>query len=189
MGMNVVAVREDALPVLEAMGIGYTSPSNVVYLVDAVELAAGLCYAAIKSGAVLFNLLAVEDVLIHCDKVEGLVVNRTDFQERLPIDPLTIKARRVIDATGHEAVVVNNLRARGLLDAKLISEHLREGPMDAASGEAFVVEKTGQIYPGTWICGMSVCATYGGPRMGPIFGGMLLSGKRLAELIAASLGL
>jgi thiamine thiazole synthase len=30
---------------------------------------------------------------------------------------------------------------------------------------------------------MSANAAFGGPRMGPIFGGMLLSGRRVAELI------
>jgi ribulose 1,5-bisphosphate synthetase/thiazole synthase len=30
---------------------------------------------------------------------------------------------------------------------------------------------------------MSVCAVYNLPRMGPIFGGMLKSGKKVAELI------
>jgi thiamine thiazole synthase len=30
---------------------------------------------------------------------------------------------------------------------------------------------------------MSANAAFGGPRMGPIFGGMLLSGRRVSELI------
>jgi thiamine thiazole synthase len=33
---------------------------------------------------------------------------------------------------------------------------------------------------------MSANAAFGGPRMGPIFGGMLLSGRKVAELIIAS---
>jgi thiamine thiazole synthase len=59
----------------------------------------------------------------------------------------------------------------------------REGPMDAVSGEAFVVERVGEVFPGLWVTGMSVCAVFGGPRMGPIFGGMILSGRRVAELL------
>jgi thiamine thiazole synthase len=32
---------------------------------------------------------------------------------------------------------------------------------------------------------MSANAAFGGPRMGPIFGGMLLSGRKVAEQILA----
>jgi thiamine thiazole synthase len=43
--------------------------------------------------------------------------------------------------------------------------------MDAAASEAFVVERVAEAYPGLWATGMAVCATFGGPRIGPIFGG------------------
>jgi thiamine thiazole synthase len=58
-----------------------------------------------------------------------------------------------------------------------------EGPMDATAGEVFVVERVATIFPGLWVTGMAVCSTFGGPRMGAIFGGMLLSGKKVADLI------
>ena len=50
-----------------------------------------------------------------------------------------------------------------------------------------MVEKTGEVFPGLWVSGMGVCSVYGGPRMGPIFGGMLESGKKVAELLIQSL--
>ena len=59
--------------------------------------------------------------------------------------------------------------------------------MDADSGERFVVEHVQEVFPGLWIAGMSVSATLGGPRMGPIFGGMLLSGQRAAQRIGSAL--
>jgi thiamine thiazole synthase len=55
--------------------------------------------------------------------------------------------------------------------------------MDASAGERFVIDRVTELYPGLWTTGMSVCATLGGPRMGPIFGGMLLSGQKAADLI------
>lgn len=105
----------------------------------------------------------------------------------LPVDPITFSAKAVIDTTGHEAVVVEALRRRGLLDNSVAAQRTGEGPMDASSGEAFVLKNVSEVFPGLWVAGMSVCATLGGPRMGPIFGGMLLSGKRVAELVCSVL--
>ena len=50
--------------------------------------------------------------------------------------------------------------------------------LDVAEGERMVVEGTREIYPGLYVCGMASSAVAGTPRMGPIFGGMLLSGKK-----------
>ncbi|HUU28465.1 MAG TPA: sulfide-dependent adenosine diphosphate thiazole synthase [archaeon] len=187
MAMNEAVIQDEALPLLDELGIRHKPSRAGLHTVDSIELAAGLCLKAIQSGAVLFNLTAVEDVCVHRGRVTGVVVNRSMIAEALPVDPITFSAKAVIDATGHEAFVVETLRRRGLLANSAGSGHPVEGPMDAASGEAFVVEKVTEIYPGLWVTGMSVCAALGGPRMGPIFGGMLLSGKRVAELVSSSL--
>ncbi len=62
-----------------------------------------------------------------------------------------------------------------------------EGPMWADKAERFVVENTKEVYSGLWVAGMAVNAVFGGPRMGPIFGGMFLSGVKVAEMVADSL--
>ncbi|GAI12207.1 unnamed protein product, partial [marine sediment metagenome] len=43
-------------------------------------------------------------------------------------------------------------------------------------------ENTKEVYPGLIVAGMAANAVCGTPRMGAIFGGMLLSGKRAAEV-------
>ncbi len=187
MGMSDVVIQDDALPILDEAGIRHERKKEDLHIVDAVELAAGLAFDALKAGANLLNLLTVEDVGLREGRVTGLVVNRTMISGVLPVDPLTFEARATIDGTGHEAIVVEALRRRDLLGDVRTGPFPVEGPMDAPSGEAFVVEKAGEVYPGVWVSGMSVCATYGGPRMGPIFGGMLLSGRRVAGLIAKAL--
>ena len=55
--------------------------------------------------------------------------------------------------------------------------------MNAEIGENFLIDATKEIYPGLYIAGMTASACLGGPRMGPIFGGMLLSGERVAQLL------
>jgi len=60
--------------------------------------------------------------------------------------------------------------------------------MDAEKGEKQTVENTREAYPGLFVSGMAANAVFGGYRMGPVFGGMLLSGKRAAEVMLARLG-
>ena len=187
MAMNEAVVQDDALELLDEIGITYKSGNAGLYTVDAIELATGLALRAVQRGVVVLNLITAEDVCVHHQRVIGVVANRTMIAGALPVDPITFSAKAVIDATGHEAVVVEALRRRDLLDNSATGKRPGEGPMDALSGEAFVVKNVSEVFPGLWVTGMSVCATLGGPRMGPIFGGMLLSGKRVAELICSTL--
>ena len=52
--------------------------------------------------------------------------------------------------------------------------------------EPFQPLQPGKI--GLYVCGMASSAVSGTPRMGPIFGGMLLSGQKVARLIIEKLG-
>jgi thiamine thiazole synthase len=55
-----------------------------------------------------------------------------------------------------------------------------EESMWAQEGEEIIVKNSREICPGLYACGMCANAVFGGPRMGPIFGGMLLAGKKVA---------
>jgi thiamine thiazole synthase len=54
--------------------------------------------------------------------------------------------------------------------------------MWAEVGEREIIDNTQEVYPGLIVAGMAANAVFGAPRMGPIFGGMLLSGKRAAQV-------
>ncbi len=187
MGMNVVVVQDAALSVLDECKIRHQPVASSLHVVDAAELACGLTTQALRAGAVLLNLTSLEDLSVHAGRVSGVVVNRTTLLGALPVDPITLRCKAVIDATGHDAAAVEKLSRRGLLKNLAALERHREGPMDALHGEAFVVDQVAEVFPGLWVTGMSVCAVYGGPRMGPIFGGMILSGCRVAELLLQQL--
>ena len=187
MGMNEVVLHEEALPVLQSAEVRTDRKRGNLYLVDAVELASALCLKALRAGAVILNMVTMEDLCVQDGRVTGVVVNRTGISGVYHVDPLVLAAKVVIDTTGHEAAAAGHLLRRDLLPEFSREKPPFEGPMDAPAGERFVVEHTDEVYPGLWVSGMSVCAVFGGPRMGPIFGGMLLSGKKAAEQICAAL--
>jgi len=62
-----------------------------------------------------------------------------------------------------------------------------EKSMWADVAETKTLENTKEVFPGLFVAGMSANATFGSYRMGPIFGGMLLSGKKVSELIIEKL--
>jgi len=187
MGMNEVVLQDEALRALEGMSLRPRAKEEGLHVIDAMELASALCLEAIHAGVVILNLTTAEDLCVHDGQVVGVVANRTGLMERVPVDPISFQAGAVLDATGHEAALVHMLQRRGLLQDVVGS--LEEGPMNAAEGELFVVERVREVCPGLWVSGMSVAATLAGPRMGPIFGGMLLSGIRVAELMDVALAL
>jgi thiazole biosynthesis enzyme len=186
MTMNRVIVQDRALPLVDEIGVRSRPLENGLHLVDALELASALCLRAIQAGVGVFNLTVAEDLCVHQGRVKGVVANRSGVAEALPVDPITFEAEAVLDATGHHAVLVHLLHRHGLLPDP--AGPPGEGPMNAAEGESFVEDNVTEIFPGLWISGMCVAAALGGPRMGPIFGGMLLSGKRAADGISQALG-
>ncbi len=187
---NELVVQEDALPILNHFGIAHRPVKNGdgYFTVDSVEMASGLIFGAVHAGAKIFNSIRVEDVVFHNDRIAGLVINWSAVLKLgLFVDPLTILADAVIDATGHPSTIVNLAinKAKIKLNTPtggILGEH----PMWVDNGEVSAVESTGEYYPGLYACGMSANNIMGGYRMGPIFGGMLKSGKKVADMIIAA---
>jgi len=152
-------------------------------VVPSVLLASALIKKAVESGVRLLNLFSVEDVYFNSAReLAGVVVNDTAYKNiNLHVDPLTFTSKVVLDSTGHDAVVLNCLAKRGILEIS------GEDTMNAQLGEQGVIDGTREVYPGLILTGMAAAQFAGTPRMGPIFGGMLISGKKAAELAEARL--
>jgi thiamine thiazole synthase len=177
-GYNVVTFEDKEI--LDEIGVT-TKKQGALYAADAIEFATALAYNAKKAGVEIFNLIEVEDIVLKQETVKGVVVNRTSARMvGLHVDPFCICSRYTVDATGHPAELVAMLKRR---KPDLFPNELQEYFMNVETSEAGVVEKTAEVYPGLYVAGMSVCDAFNLPRMGPIFGGMLKSGKKVAELI------
>ena len=186
---NEVAVQEDALPILRDFGVGSTAAGGGFHTCDSVELASGLIFGACRAGATIFNAVKVEDLMVREGRVAGLVVNWTPVVRlEMHVDPLVITARAVVDGTGHPSeVAAMATRKAGLRIDSPTGGIVGEKPMWMELGERTTVENTKRLCPGLYASGMAANNIQGGFRMGPIFGGMLKSGRKLAGIIAEDL--
>lgn len=188
MGYPVLVVQEDSVDELKKVGVDVRDEGEGYYTADSISSVANLLSAAIDAGARIFNTITVEDVLYEEDRINGVVINSSPIEMAdLHVDPITIRAKATIDATGHDAEVCNVVQEKA---GELTTEKgkvVGEKSMWADVGEETVVENTQQVFPGLWTAGMCANAVMGAPRMGPIFGGMLLSGKKVADLIDSAI--
>ncbi len=186
MGYPEIVVEKPADEILRGFDIKLTSVEDTeLYTTNSVEVPAKLSVGALNAGAKIVTGIVVEDVVLRENKVAGIVINGYAIEKAgLHIDPLTIMAKYVIDATGHEASITNILaRKNPELDIKVHGEK----SMWAEKGEEALLTNMKEVYPGLFVIGMAASAVCGSYRMGAIFGGMYLSGKKCAEEIAEKL--
>ena len=175
--MNTVTIRSPGQEVLEELNIPYEEFGSNLYTANGPHACSKLIASACDAGVKFLNMTSFDDVILKDNKVDGVVINWTPVSS-LPrqitcVDPIALESKLVIDATGHDAVVVKKLEERSVI-GKLPGH----GSMWVEKSEDLVVEKTGVVHPGLIIVGMAVSTTYGLPRMGPTFGAMLFSGKK-----------
>lgn len=190
MMFNHIVVQEEARAILDELGIRTKEYRPGYFTADALEAVAMTCARAIQAGAKVFNLISAEDVMIREeDRVSGLVLNWSAVSMAgLHVDPLSIRSRLVIDATGHASEICRIVTRK--IGPKLnttTGEVMGEKSMWAEVGESALIENTREVYPGLLVAGMAANAVAGSPRMGPVFGGMLLSGRKAAELALSRL--
>lgn len=185
MMFNEIVVQKDAVRVLEEFGVRCSLYRENYYTADSIETVSSLIAQAVKAGLTIFNCMTVEDVMMRSEKITGLVLNWSPVEMAgLHVDPLAVAAQHVIDATGHATEIVKVVAKKVPGQLQTPSGKIEgEKAMWASRAETLTLENTREVFPGLFVAGMCANATLGGPRMGPIFGGMLLSGEKVAQMI------
>ncbi|MFA6676244.1 MAG: sulfide-dependent adenosine diphosphate thiazole synthase [Bacteroidales bacterium] len=190
MMFNQIIVQEDAKCILDELKLQYKKYQDGFYTLDSVYTTSTLISKATGAGVRIFNCTHIEDVVFHDEAVAGLVVNWSPVtKEGLFVDPLVVRSKVVIDGTGHDCNIAHTVERKNGVKMNTSTGHVMgERSLQIEEAETTTVENTKEIYPGLFVCGMASNGVSGGFRMGPIFGGMILSGRKVADLIEAKIG-
>ena len=190
MMFNEIVIQEEAKEILDELGVRTREYAPGYFTADSVEAVCTIGSKACLAGARFFNLVSVEDVMIRDNRVTGLVINWSAVETSgLHVDPLTVRTNYLVESTGHPVEVMQVIQRK--IDARLNTPSGAlegERSMWAEKAEKSTLENTREAFPGVYVCGMSANATFGSFRMGPIFGGMLMSGRKVAASIIEKLG-
>lgn len=183
-----IVVEEEAKRILDDFGVRCRiTDYEGLYIVDAAELMAKLASGAIDAGAKIIHGVTVDDVIFRPEplRIQGVAVQWTAvMMSGLHVDPLFVMSKAVVDATGHDAEVLS-VASRKIPELEI--QLMGEKSAYSSLGEKLVIEGTGRVVSGLYVAGMAVAALKGTPRMGPIFGGMIVSGRKVAETIIEDL--
>ncbi len=189
MMFNKIVVQQQGKRILDEFGIQSKLFQDNYYTVDAIECTSTLCSKATQAGLKIFNLMSIEDLMVRENGVNGIVLNWSSVEmSGLHIDPLTVRADAVIDATGHPTEITKIVENK--MEEKLntpTGKIMGEKSMWADRAEEKILDNVAEVYPGLYVTGMAANAVYGSQRMGPIFGGMLLSGEAVAKKVIEDL--
>ncbi|MEM1580975.1 MAG: sulfide-dependent adenosine diphosphate thiazole synthase [Candidatus Bathyarchaeia archaeon] len=183
MQFHKIIVESPADKILNEVGCRMERLNNGLFVVDAPEMMAKLASKAIDAGAKIILGVTVDDLIYRNSplRIIGVVIQWSSvILSGLHVDPLGIKAKAVVDCTGHDAEVVS-VASKKIPELNITIKG--EKSMWASSAERLILEGTREICPGLFVAGMAVAAIDQTPRMGPVFGGMLLSGAKVAQLV------
>ena len=182
-----IVIQSPADEILRELGCSWEDVEEGLYVVDAADMIAKLAVGAIDSGVKIILGVVVDDLVYRSSPlmVTGVVLQWTAVTiSGLHVDPLAVKAKAVVDCTGHDAEVLS-IASRKIPELNISVPG--EKSMWTSMAEELTVENTGEVCPGLFVAGMAVAALHQTPRMGPVFGGMLLSGMKVAEIIVKKL--
>lgn len=162
MPKNTVAAP--ANKILQECGVNLKDAGNGLYVCDSFEMVSKMLASACDAGVKLLNSTNVEDIILKEDHVEGVVIQWYPVQQ-MPkfitcMDPIAIRSKVVIDATGHDSFLVKRLvDQRDIIGVKKPIPGC--GSLWVDEAEKQTVELTHEIYPGLIVAGMSATSTYG----------------------------
>jgi thiamine thiazole synthase len=193
MTWNVIVVQEESRHIAERIGLPLKEYKPGYYTADAVAATTTLASKATLSGAQVFNCLTVEDLVLRQVqdelRVTGIVINSSPVQiAGFHVDPLVVNCRYLVECSGHDMDVLSTLVRKNDITLATPSGTLEgEKSMWADRAETDTLENTREVFPGVYVAGMAANACFGSYRMGPVFGGMLLSGEKVANELASRL--